>query len=139
MVNTIAEIEECSMDFKGEVYTWINNLPLYHEFEDAGKKYIAVHAYIDDKQINHMKTDPHWDETSKGRDWLKTMCIYGLLNDHDRKKWWEDDCTDRFKSFHLVCGHYHVEKFADNYTMLDNEEELLCWIPSEDRVLRVLK
>jgi hypothetical protein len=136
---TIEEIKETSMDFQGQLYTWLSKRPLYYEFIEDKQMYICVHAYIDDRMLYMFDKDPHWDETSKGRDYVKSQCIYGITNKEGRLKWFEEDCTDRFKSFHLICGHYHVEKHEKNYTMLDNEEELVCWIPSENRQLRELK
>lgn len=136
---TIEEIKETSMDFQGELYNWLNKRPVYYEFIENKQRYVCTHAYIDDRTFHMFETDPHWDETSKSRDYVTSQCIYGLTNKEGRLKWFEEDATDRFKSFHLICGHYHVEKYEKNYTMLDNEEELVCWIPSENKQFRELK
>ena len=139
LTETIKELDECSLDFKGELYTWLSKLPCIYEFIENKKSYICAHAFFDEYMFKQMNSDPHWDETKKSRDFFEGICIYGkrtTVHGTERVKWWDEDCTNLFKSFHFIGGHYHVEKFADNYTLLDNDDFIVCWIPSTGEVIR---
>ena len=148
--NTILEIKQCSMDFQGELYTWLCNLPLHLSFEEDGQKYICAHAYFDTKLETILAENNKIDTTQllaerKGLEYMRATAIYGPRteqNGTERQKWWESYEWIRTKfspDVHYIVGHLHIFKIHERFHILDSEQALVAYIPSENRYVGVKK
>jgi protein phosphatase/bis(5'-nucleosyl)-tetraphosphatase (symmetrical) len=148
--NTIEEIKECSMDFQGELFVWISKLPLHIRFSEYEKEYICAHAYFDLKlekilaENNQIDTEQLIGDR-KGMEYLRATAIYGPrteMNGTERLKWWEDETwiAEKFNpNIHYIVAHLHIFKAHKQFHILDSEQALMCWIPSEDRYIGIAK
>jgi len=135
------EKETLITSFKEMWIKWLSELPLSFMFSENRKLYVCAHAYFDDKLYNTVMNDPHWDETSRGREWLKSQCIYGRQKDGARYEWWNEPWygLGHFRKNYYIFGHYHIEKDGYNYSIIDSDKELIAFIPSENRKIKVEK
>lgn len=149
--NTIEEIKKESMDYQGELFLWLSKLPLHYKFEENGQKYICSHAYFDAKLERILAEDNLIDleqltaEPRKPNEYLRATSIYGprtSFNGTERVIWWEDEAwiAEKFNpEVHYFVAHLHTFKIHKQFHILDSDNALVAYIPSEDRYIGVKK
>ncbi|MDY0198836.1 MAG: hypothetical protein RBR68_13580 [Tenuifilaceae bacterium] len=134
--NTAAELDYCSITEKAAILEFLKERPYYYADTINNKNYIFAHAYFDDLMFEYSLQE---NKTKKKDDWFHSHCIYGPNNQEGRIKWFEDSDFDKINKFKLIVSHYHFELYKDNFAVIDNEDCLVAYDITNEKIIRVSK
>lgn len=115
---TVNEFLESKIDFK-ELLDWLDTRPYGVVFKDRNNvEYRCAHAYFSSRVEVSEYDDIQLINSESLNKKLKSVMIYGPVNNEGRIHWWE---TPRKHNYVMVSGHYHKLIVGDHCLVLDGE------------------
>lgn len=136
---TVEEFKESGIYF-GDLLEWLETRPYGIVFKDNfGVEYRCAHAYFSSRIEIPNYSDYHLVYSDVLNRKIKSVMIYGPVNEAGRINWWE---TPRNKDYIMVSGHYHKMIIKDECLILDGEcgdEKDTAFLPLYDVNKKILK
>lgn len=116
-----------------DLLEWLESRPYGVVFKDnLGVEYRCAHAYFSSRIEIPDYTDCHLVYSEVLNRKLKSVMIYGPVNEEGRVNWWDNP---RKKDYVMVSGHYHKMVIKDECLILDGEcgdEKNTAFLPLYD-------
>lgn len=115
---TVSEFKESNIDFN-DLLEWLDSKPYGVVFKDKNDvEYRCAHAYFSSRIEVSDYDEIELIHSEKLNKKLKSVMIYGPVNNEGRIHWWE---TPKRHDYVMVSGHYHKLIIEDHCLVLDGE------------------
>lgn len=115
---TVHEFSDANVDFK-ELLNWLDSKPYGVVFKDRNNiEYRCAHAYFSSRVEVSDYDDVCFINSESLNKKLKSVMIYGPVNNEGRIHWWE---TPRKHNYVMVSGHYRKLIIEEHCLVLDGE------------------
>jgi hypothetical protein len=136
---TVKEFSRSDIKFD-TLLEWLESRPYGVVFKDSsGVEYRCAHAYFSSRIEIPEYSDYHLVYSDILNRKLKSVMIYGPVNEEGRVNWWDNP---RKKDYVMVSGHYHKMVIKDECLILDGEcgdEKDTTFLPLYDVNKKVLR